>query len=237
MKNSLSLFKKDLLHLIYPELCTVCGNELSVHDMELCPFCTEELRYTYFETFEGDSPLDKLFWGRIPLVSTFAMLNFEKESSTQTLLHGIKYKNKRNLAKEMGRRMGNRIILNMEKYRSVQALIPVPLHPRKHHIRGYNQSEMIAEGISSVLQIPVIKNCLIKTTHTQSQTKKGRFLRWDNVSEVFSISKTLPNHYQHVALVDDVITTGSTLEAGMQKILETMPDIQLSVLSLAFAKT
>lgn len=228
-------WKGDLLHLIYPESCLVCQRELASGSQHLCSFCDSDLRFTYFETFQEASALDKLFWGRAPLYSTCALLNFEKDTSTQNILHAIKYNGKKDLAIEMGRRFGEKILLNPEKYGSIDALIPVPLHPKKRFIRGYNQSEVIADGMAESLAIPVLTDFLVKGTHTESQTKKNRFMRWENVSDVFHVNAE-KHALQHIALVDDVVTTGSTLEACIQKILLVLPDIRVTVLSLAIAK-
>lgn len=229
-------WKDDLLHLVYPDLCLICSQELTRHSIEICPICDSNLKYTFYENFEDASEMDKLFWGRIPLAATCAFLHFEQNSSTQEILHAIKYKGKKELAIAMGQRFGEKLAKNEAKFSPIQALIPVPLHPKKKFIRGYNQSEMIANGIASTLQIEVITDFLTKGKHTESQTKKNKFKRWDNVSEVFVVDASNYAHLQHIALVDDVVTTGSTLEAAIQKILEALPHIQVSVLSLAIAK-
>ncbi len=235
-KSQLSKWKADFLHLVYPDVCLICNYELPNSETQLCHQCEKSLRYTYFETFKEPSSLDKLFWGRADLSATFAMLHFEKETSTQEILHHIKYRNKTMLAKEMGIRIGKKLLLNPDKYSSIDVLIPSPLHPKKKYLRGYNQSEMIAEGISKSINIPVNTQFLTKNTHNQSQTNKGRFLRWDNVSEVFQVNPEKLKNKKHLALVDDVVTTGSTLEASILKIKKALPDIEISILSLAVTK-
>lgn len=235
-KLKLTNWKADFLHLVYPDMCLICNDELPNSDLHLCHVCEKSLRYTYFETYKEPSSLDKLFWGRADLSSTFAMLHFEKETSTQEILHHIKYRNKIMLAQEMGVRIGEKLLLNPEKYSSIDVLIPSPLHPKKKYLRGYNQSEMIAEGISKSINVPVNTQFLTKNTHNQSQTNKGRFLRWDNVSEVFQVNPEKLKNKKHIALVDDVVTTGSTLEASILKIKKALPDIKISILSLAITK-
>ncbi len=234
--QKLHRWKSDVLHLIYPESCLSCNAELNSGVVNLCPVCESDLRYTYFENFAEASAMDKLFWGRAKLDSTCALLNFEQDSSTQNILHAIKYKNKKELAVEMGIRFGGKLLLNPDKYASIDALIPVPLHPKKRFIRGYNQSELIADGISKAVKIPTVTNFLTKGVHTKSQTTKTRFLRWDNVSDVFHVNAEPCANLRHIALVDDVVTTGSTLEACIHKIRETLPEIKISILSLAIAK-
>ncbi len=231
------IWKEDLLHLIYPSSCLSCEKELSVGLRNLCDICDANLRFTYFENFTEPSSLDKLFWGRSKLTSTCAFLQFEQDSSTQQILHAIKYKGKKDLAIEMGSRFGERLNQNQAKYGSIEVLIPVPLHPKKKFIRGYNQSECIANGIAESTKTLVNTHFLTKGIHTESQTKKAnRFLRWDNVSDVFHLDPIKLKDVKHIALVDDVVTTGSTLEACIQKIHQVLPDIKITVLSLAIAK-
>lgn len=230
-------WKEDLFHLIYPASCLCCEKELTIGLRNICDICDADLRYTYFENFIDPTALDKLFWGRGNLTSTCAFLQFEKDTSTQQILHAIKYKGKKDLAIEMGKRFGEKIALNPSKYGSIEVLIPVPLHPKKKFKRGYNQSEIIAIGIASSTQIIVNTTFLTKGVHTESQTKKAnRFLRWDNVSDVFHLDISKLKDVKHIALVDDVVTTGSTLEACIQKIHAVLPNIKISVLSLAIAK-
>lgn len=233
--KKLANWGSDLLHLVYPETCLCCDRELT-QKQTICSFCQSNFRLTYFEKFEEPTSLDKLMWGRLEIVSTAAMLFFEKESSTQEILHAIKYKDKKDLAHEMGKIFGEKLLSNHEKYGQIEALIPVPLHPKKLFIRGYNQSELLANGMSESMKIPVFTDFLIRNTHTESQTKKSRFKRWDNVESVFEVAIEKYKNLKHIALVDDVITTGSTLEACVKKIKADLPHIQVSLLSLALTK-
>jgi len=229
-------WRDDLLHLVFPETCLACDRELVAGSLHLCPFCEADLKYTYFEKFAEPSSLDKLFWGRVQLHSTCALLEFEKASGTQGILHAIKYKGKKALAVEMGSRFGQRLLVNPEKYGSIDALIPVPLHPKKRFARGYNQSELIAEGIFKSTSVPVITDLLTKGVHTESQTRKGRFRRWDNVSDVFHANAVKYKVLKHIALIDDVVTTGATLESCIRTISVALPDTRITVLSLAVTK-
>jgi ComF family protein len=237
LSKKLLIWKEDLLHLIYPASCLCCEKELTIGMQNLCDICDANLRYTYFENFLEPSTLDKLFWGRCNLTSTCAFLQFEQDSSTQEILHAIKYKGKKDLAEDMGKRFGQRLTQNQAKFGSIEVLIPVPLHPKKKFIRGYNQSECIANGIAESTNTIVNTEFLTKGVHTESQTKKAnRFLRWDNVSDVFHLEPSKLKDVKHIALVDDVVTTGSTLESCIQKIHAVLPNIQITVLSLAIAK-
>jgi competence protein ComFC len=230
----LKLHLEGLQHLIFPNLCLQCSYELSRFEQHVCAFCWDKLQRTYFESYESESGMDQLFWGRIELSATFALYFFEKEKPIQDILHALKYQFKAPLGRHFGELMG-KTIFNSDKYKSIEALIPVPIHPQKRFLRGYNQSELLAEGMANILDLPVILDVVHKKANNASQTRKNRFLRWDNASEQFSLGKThIP--FRHIAIVDDVITTGSTLEAMAKLLRLHYPDLQISLLSFAIAK-
>jgi ComF family protein len=225
--------KNDLVHLVYPSICTICENELPSHQNFICSFCKTEFQFTYFERFSEPTPLDQLFWGRVKVESTYSYLYFEKGKSAQPVLHALKYKDKPEVGVEMGKIIGENV-KNIASFQSIDALVPVPIHPKKEFIRGYNQSEKLADGISEVLNVPVVVDFLERTKFSESQTKKNRFLRWDNVENNFKSKNR--SHYKHIAIVDDVITTGATLEVIIRTIQENNPEIRISVISLALTK-
>jgi ComF family protein len=192
------------------------------------------MHFTHFEKYTEPTELDKLFWGRINLAGTFALLLFEKGKSTQKILHALKYKSNPAVGVEFGEEIAKRI-QSMRHFDDLDALIPVPIHPKKAFIRGYNQSEQIAIGLSNVLTIPVDTHFLKKQEHTKSQTKRGRFDRWDNVVNNFVLRKQVKTP-KHIAIVDDVITTGATIEALVRSIHKNYPEIRVSIISLALTK-
>ena len=225
---------EGLQHLIFPNLCLQCSHELSRFEQHVCAFCWDKLQRTYFESYESESGMDQLFWGRIELSGTFALYFFEKEKPIQDILHALKYQFKAPLGRHFGELMG-KTIFKSDKYKSIEALIPVPIHPQKRFLRGYNQSELLAEGIANILDLPVLLDVVHKKANNASQTRKNRFLRWDNASEQFTLGEThIP--FRHIAIVDDVITTGSTLEAMAKLLRLHYPDLQISLLSFAIAK-
>lgn len=234
-KKQVRLVTDGFINLLFPEVCVGCETELSVRENYLCYSCWESIHLTYFEGFKEPSSLDKLFWGRVELNATYALFYFEREKASQKLLHALKYQFKGNLGVYLGKIAASKLV-NHTVFKEVQALIPVPLHPKKAFIRGYNQSEKIAQGIASVWKIPVIQQEVLKTKHTESQTKKDQFQRWDNVTSIFKVKGNLSN-YQHIAIVDDVITTGATLESMAQELIEANPTLQISIISLALAKS
>jgi ComF family protein len=236
--NPLNIWLKsfrDLSRLVYPENCIICSSEMPSDEQFVCGFCKNELPYTHYEKFTDASPLDKMFWGRIEVESTYSMLHFQKESSSQQLLHELKYGNNHKLGLFLGALIGERL---MDKHKStdIDLLIPVPIHHRKAFTRGYNQSSLLAKGIGSILNIPVSGDTMLKTRHGSSQTRKGRFLRWDNVQEMFTSGRAIDPGVRHIAFVDDVVTTGATLESLIRSFKEKYPDIRVSIISLAVTK-
>jgi competence protein ComFC len=221
-------------HLIFPNSCLQCSHELSRFEKHICAFCWDKLQRTYFESYESPSGMDQLFWGRIALKETFALYFFEKEKPIQDILHALKYQFKAPLGRHFGRIMGETMIKSY-KYKEIEALIPVPIHPQKRFLRGYNQSELLAEGLAEMLKIPILMDVVKKKSNNSSQTTKNRFLRWDNASEQFCLGKIAVTQ-SHIAIVDDVITTGSTLEAMAQLLRSRYPDLQISLISFAIAK-
>jgi competence protein ComFC len=226
-------FISDIGNLIFPNSCLACEKELSRFENHLCSFCEEDLPLTNFHLFTEATPTDKLFWGRVEVTSTYSHLFFEKNKTSQTVLFNLKYKNKPELGVYFGRKIGEKLKL-MPTFSEIDALIPVPLHHKKEFIRGYNQSDVLTVGISEKLNAPMDNTTIKRTKHSASQTKKTRFQRWDNVNEIFKISNKI-NSYKHIVLVDDVITTGSTLESIIQAIRKKNPNILISVVTLAVA--
>jgi ComF family protein len=228
-------WKEDLTHLVYPNICLICEEETTHKKILLCHLCENDLHYTHFENYTEFTKLDKLFWGRVPVEASYSLLYFEKEISTQKILHGIKYQNKKKLALEMGSRIGSKLI-KIPTFIKVDCLIPIPLHAKKEYQRGYNQSRLLAEGIAQTSNIPCNDKLLKKSKHSESQTKKGRFKRWENVQNTFTIDVKNIKNYKHIALVDDVVTTGATLEACVREIKAYYPKIKISIITLAIAK-
>ena len=224
VKLTLKNWLKDAIHILFPAQCLICRDELPKNSL-MCSFCESELLFTHYEKYNEPSPLDQLFWGREQVSTTYALLFYKDSSSTQQILYQLKYNNK----PEIGRLFGQKIA---EK---VDLLLPVPIHAKKKFLRGYNQSVMIAEGMNKITHIPIANNLTGKLQHTGSQTKRGRFSRWDNVTGNFTISNKI-KQYNHITLVDDVITTGSTLEALIKAIRNVHPSVQISIVSLAITK-
>lgn len=221
---------EDLLSLVFPEICNACGKPLYKHENVLCNVCKVKLPYTNFH-LEEDNPIEKVFWGRIPIEKAGAYLYFHKGNRVQQLMHRFKYKGKKEIGEYMGNLYGAELLKN-NYFADANLIIPVPLHPEKHKKRGYNQSEYFAKGLSNSLQVPLNKDVLIRAVTSSTQTKKNRFERWQNVATIFKIENWEIITNKHVILVDDVITTGATVEACAHTLLKASPK-KISFLALA----
>jgi ComF family protein len=233
-RTGIKNLKNDLLQLIYPQNCFGCNIELVGSKAGICPVCAIDLEYTLFENYREASQLDKLFWGRVHLEGTFALLYFSKTGVSQQILHQLKYNSRKDLGFYYGSEIGKRI-LKMDAFKDVSGLIPVPLHPKKQFIRGYNQAAEIAKGVAEATSLPLRTDLLKRTVFSESQTKKGRLSRWDSMQNIFSSSQK-GNETGHFVLIDDVITTGATLEVCIRELQKNFPGIKISVASLAVAR-
>ena len=222
----------DLFNLFFPRKCNHCGNNLDKTESEICKRCLFEIPKTNFHT-DIENPVNKTFWGRVNIEQATSAFYFTKKSILQNLLHHIKYHGKKELAAELGKYLGNELA-TVKSYRTCDVIVPVPLHPAKKKKRGYNQSEWIAKGISGKMNIPVNTVALKRHVNSKSQTKKNRAERWENVHAAFSVQTNEEFPYKHVLLVDDVITTGATLEACAAQLLDNL-NVKVSIASLAYA--
>jgi ComF family protein len=223
---------QDFLALIYPRNCVACGNSLFKHEDQVCNYCFTNLPKTHFNKLHKN-PVEELFYGRIQLVFATSYYLFHKKGHVQFLLHAIKYKGNKQLATLLGNWFGN-YLRDEEKLKQVDLLLPVPLHEKKLKQRGYNQSEEFAIGLSQKLDVETNTSLLIRKAFTNTQTKKSKYERWENVEHMFEVTDIGALKNKHVVLIDDVITTGATIEACCD-VLQKIEGIKISVLSIAFA--
>jgi ComF family protein len=223
----------DFLCLIFPDYCNACGEDLYHGEQLICIKCLYDLPYTDFQHYP-ENPVAKLFWGRIRSSSAMAMLYYRKGTRVQRLIHQLKYNGKTDLGLKLGMLLGERL-QKSDLYQTAELILPVPIHPAKERKRGYNQCTSIAMGISAVLNIPVNTNTLYRNKQTNSQTKKSRYQRFENIRSVFGIRDAGILKNKHVILVDDVITTGATIEACSKAILSCEVS-RLSIVALAFTE-
>ena len=223
----------DLKNIIFPHYCPGChDNVLSAHQV-LCTRCLLEIPFT--DQFEwADHKTARHFYGRIPVKASASVVYFRRYGFMQDVLHTLKYEGNQKIGIAFGVIAGEKM-LSSPFFREIDIIIPVPLHPKKHRQRGYNQSEVFARGIQQVFGLPVATDVLLKHQENSTQTGMGRTERVANVSSVYSLGKNAGKITgKHVLLVDDVITTGSTLEACYH-VLEKAKPASLSVITLACA--
>ncbi len=223
----------DFISLLFPRLCACCDESLIKGEENICIKCEYDLPYTDFHEHD-DNALAKQFWGRVPFYQASALLYFTKGNKTQKLIHQFKYKNQPQIGFQLGKKIGERL-KSTHATVAIDFIIPVPLHPKQLRKRGYNQSEQIANGIAAILNIPVATNILLKAKETSSQTKHERYNRFENLLRVFMIVKPALITNKHVLLVDDVVTTGATIEACAICLQQHQPS-KLSLVAAAYTK-
>jgi ComF family protein len=224
---------KYLINLIYPENCLACGDNLLENEKTICTTCLINLPKT-FDYNDDNNALSTLFAGRIALEHCSAFLFFSKKGIVQHLIHQLKYNHKPEVGIFMGKLHG--YLLSKAKWAAnIDRILPVPLHPDRQKTRGYNQSGMIAQGLSSVLGIEIDDFSLYRNIYTETQTRKDREHRNENVKNVFSIREPKSLEGKHILLVDDVITTGATINGCCQSLKE-VKNLKISLACLAIPK-
>jgi ComF family protein len=225
-------FWDDFISLLFPRLCFACGDHLLRNENFICTGCYVVIPRTNYH-IQNDNPVEQLFWGRCLIERAAAFSFYNKGSRIKNLIHNLKYKGIREIGYELGRIYG--LSLKSSGFiNGMDIIVPVPLHPSKKRIRGFNQSESISEGIAEVTGLPVDANSLIRREVTGTQTRRSRYERWTNVEGIFRVTDADMIRGKHILLVDDVITTGSTIESCANELLKT-EGVKVSVVAMAFA--
>jgi len=230
--NLLKDIKESLLHLVFPHVCEGCGSDLLDDANFLCLHCLSSLPLTAFHQ-HSNNPIEKLFWGRLQVSNATSQFYYTKESLMQRIMFAFKYRGNKELGYYLGELMGQEL-LRSNRFSSVDALVPLPLFPSKERKRGFNQSVVLCEGIARQLQKPVLKDVVIRTSFTETQTKKNRVERWKNIEGRFEAINPQKIEGKHLLLVDDIITTGATLEACGRELLSPN-NVNLSIATLCFS--
>lgn len=220
------------LHLFYPHTCCGCGSDLLPSDELLCGQCIVQLPHTKSAPMVNNM-VERMFTGRLPLQAAYAQLYFTKDGLVQHLIHQLKYKGNTDIGLYLGRLMGQ-TLLDTSRFHPIDALVPLPMYAAKERQRGYNQATILCRGMAEVLQVPIDTQHVIRQRNTQTQTRKQRTGRWQNVEGSFAVTNLSALTGKHLLLVDDVVTTGATLDACGHAILQ-VPGTTLSVASLAYA--
>lgn len=217
-----------LADLFYPRLCGGCMRNLYRGEMYVCTHCRLEFPFTRYHQMP-DNPLQRMFRSRIPVEGVTSLLFFNRGGIARQLLHRIKYYGDTQTAVVLGRLMG--AALRDSPFAGCGAVVPVPLHPARLRMRGFNQSSLIAQGVHEVTGIPLREHWLQRHLATQTQTRKTREARWNNVASAFSVGSSFTGCTGPVLLIDDVLTTGATLEACARVLLATGSSVMLATLA------
>jgi ComF family protein len=232
MLAKLTEYPIDFYRLFFPKICGGCDVSLVKGEYHLCLHCRTALPFTNFENIK-DNPVEKLFIGRVNIEFATSLFFFSQTERVQNILHNIKYNEQKELAIYIGKIFGERL-QNNSYLNSVNTIIPVPLHPQKEHLRGYNQSALFAEGMNEVLNLDIQENNLVRIVNTYTQTKKSRLERVENMEKAFTVKNPEKLNNKHVLLIDDVLTTGATLEACALSLTE-QANCKVSIATIAYA--
>ena len=223
---------KPLVNLFFPKVCYACHNALGDNEDTICVDCRNDLPVTNFH-FNNDESVKKVLYGRAKVEHGTALFRFEKKGPVQQLIHGLKYKGYENIGFVLGNWLGGEL-KEVEAYNAINIVIPVPLHDKKFKKRGYNQVAKFGQQIAKAINADYKDDVLVKITNTKSQTTKGRFTRWTNSDELFALKNMEAIDNKHILLVDDIITTGATLEACVN-VLNQVKNIKISIATMAIA--
>ncbi len=222
----------DLLQLLFPQTCMICGNKLIESEKLICLHCLYQLPRTDFHT-DRDNKVELRFRGKIPVEAASSYFYFNKGSEFRHLIHQLKYKDQ----KEIGLILGRQAAFELKRdgiFADIDCVVPIPLHKKKERDRGYNQAEWIAKGLSEILEVPVESRCVHRIKSTKTQTRKNVLDRWLNVQDIFSITDAETIRGKHILIVDDVLTTGATIESCATTLLQT-EGVKISIFTLAIA--
>jgi len=221
---------QELVNLFYPKICQICDDPLLKNERVLCLKCLHELPVANY-SFNNENPVKKVFYGRVSVENATSLLIFKKKGSVQKLIHQLKYKGQQEIGSFLGAWLGAELA-KIPAYCEIDAVIPVPLHKLKLRSRGFNQVEGFGKELAEALKIPYLDQVLLKKSFSTTQTMKERLARWGNIEETFILARPQDIKNKHVLLVDDLITTGATLEACANTLKEA-GGVKISIATMA----
>jgi ComF family protein len=231
-KHFIRHLSNDFLSLFYPNLCLACNQPLVEGEHCICLHCLENLAKTDFH-LHPDNRVEMSLAGRVKFERATAFCFFKTDSSIQHMIHNLKYNGNQEIGEYLGELFGEDLIQN-PTFASIDVIVPIPIHPKKKAKRGYNQSEAIGRGLAKSMKKPLDTQSFIRTVNTSTQTKKSRYSRWENVAEIFFVKHPENLENKHILLIDDVITTGATIESAAHCLLE-VNNTKISIACLACA--
>lgn len=230
MIDELKSYVNHLSHFLFPHHCEGCGTDTLNDNDVLCTKCFHQLPETNFFDLPGN-PVEKKFYGRINIINAASAYYFTKDSLIQHLIFQLKYHHNKEVGIYFGRKLGY-LLQQTSRFQDIDALIPLPLNPKKEAERGYNQAAILCEGITRIWHKPILKEAVVRSQFTETQTHRGRIERWENMQGVFEVADASVLEGKHILLIDDIVTTGATLEACGTVILK-IKNTRLSLVSLA----
>lgn len=234
LSQNITAHLQSLAAVAFPNTCALCSSALQSGEQDVCRSCMDTLPQTDYYAM-APNPITERLLGRLQLVHAAAYLHVYEDNLTTKLLHLLKYKGKQRIGVMLGRQFGNKLIQQQSFIKNIDLIIPVPLHPKRERERGYNQSRCFAQGISEELCVPYNSKVVTRIRYTQSQTGLSRYERWQNVDGVFALQNADAIAGKHILLVDDVITTGATIEACALALLAAN-NVRLSIVTIAAAR-
>lgn len=226
-------FVKNIVNLFFPEVCVGCNSHLITENLILCLNCRHDLPLTKF-CFEPNNKIEKIFYGRVPIQNATALLYFSKKGIVQEMMHNLKYRNQQKIGALLGNLLGEEMVLS-KRFSNIDFIIPVPLHQKKLKKRGYNQVTSFGQSVANQIKIPFKEDILYKISNTKTQTKKLRLDRWINAEELFIVKQPKELENKHILIVDDIVTTGATLEA-CSKAFEKINNLQISIACISYTQ-
>jgi len=220
----------DFINLLYPSVCHICDTELLKNEKILCTSCLHDLPVTSYH-LDNENPVKKVFYGRVKIMKATALLHFRKKAGVQQLIHDLKYRGHREIGTYFGQWLGEELA-DSDWMNTIDAIIPVPLHKSKLKQRGYNQVEDFGKELAKYLNAEYLDDVLIKTSSSQTQTLKDRLSRSGKLNETLLVQNSEKIKGKHLLLVDDLVTTGATLEACARKLYETS-ELKISIATIA----
>lgn len=223
---------KSIINLFFPKVCYACHNLLNDNEDTICMDCRHDLPITNFH-FDNNDSVAKVLYGRAKIENGTALFRFEKKGNVQRLIHNLKYKDHEHIGFILGNWLGGEL-KTLESYKNIDVVIPVPLHKNKLKKRGYNQVALFGQQVAEALNVDYLDDVLVKVTNTKSQVNKKRLARWTNSDELFTLKNIEAIDNKHILVVDDIITTGATLEACIS-VLNQAKNIKISIATMAIA--